>query len=78
MLSGETASSSPSPAEGQNKPAKQRVCYIDIAKGFAMLCIIAGHFGIASANHFVYTFNVPLFFLLSGFFLPPKAAFSLS
>ena len=40
-----------------------------------MLCIIAGHFGIASANHFVYTFHVPLFFLLSGFFLSTKGSF---
>lgn len=40
-----------------------------------MLCIIAGHFGIASANHFVYTFHVPLFFLLSGYFLSTKVSF---
>lgn len=37
-----------------------------------MFCIIAGHFGIASVNHFVYTFHVPLFFLLSGYFLSKK------
>lgn len=40
-----------------------------------MLCIIAGHFGIASANRFVYTFHVPLFFLLSGYFLSTKTDF---
>ena len=40
-----------------------------------MLCILAGHFGIASANHFVYTFHVPLFFLLSGYFLSTKVSF---
>lgn len=34
-----------------------------------MLCIIAGHFGIVSAERFVFTFHVPLFFLLSGYFL---------
>lgn len=56
-------------------PQKKRICYIDIAKGFAMLCIIAGHFGIASANRFVYTFHVPLFFLLSGYFLSTKTDF---
>lgn len=27
-----------------------------------MLCIIAGHFGIVSAERFVFTFHVPLFF----------------
>ena len=57
------------------KPTKKRICYIDIAKGFAMLCIIAGHFGIASADRFVYTFHVPLFFLLSGYFLSTKTDF---
>ena len=74
-MSGATASSSPSPAEGQSKPVKQRICYIDIAKGFAMLCIIAGHFGIVSAERFVFTFHVPLFFLLSGYFLSTKVSF---
>lgn len=74
-MSGATASSSPSPTEGQSKPAKQRICYIDIAKGFAMLCIIAGHFGIVSAERFVFTFHVPLFFLLSGYFLSTKVSF---
>ena len=37
-----------------------------------MLCIIAGHFGIVSAERFVFTFHVPLFFLLSGYFLSTK------
>lgn len=43
-----------------------------------MLCIIAGHFGIVSAERFVFTFHVPLFFLLSGISSPPKRAFFLS
>lgn len=53
-------------------PKKQRLVYVDIAKGIAMLCIIAGHFGIVSVNHVVYTFHVPLFFLLSGYFLSTR------
>ena len=52
--------------------AKPRLTYIDIAKGFAMLCIITGHFGIVTANRFVYTFHVPLFFLISGYFLSTR------
>ena len=40
-----------------------------------MLCIIAGHFGIVSAGRFVFTFHVPLFFLLSGYFLSTKVSF---
>ena len=37
-----------------------------------MICIIAGHFGIASVNRVVYTFHVPLFFVLSGYFCSAK------
>lgn len=33
-----------------------------------MLFIIAGHLGIDAINRFVFTFHVPLFFLLSGYF----------
>lgn len=51
---------------------KKRICYIDMAKGFAMLCIIAGHFAIPTVDGFVYTFHVPLFFLASGYFLSTK------
>lgn len=51
---------------------KVRLGYIDIAKGVAMLCIIAGHFGIASVDRVVYTFHVPLFFLVSGYFLSTR------
>ena len=54
---------------------KERISYIDIAKGIAMLAIIAGHFGIASADRLVYTFHVPLFFLVSGYFLSTKGDF---
>lgn len=41
---------------------------MDIARGIAMLCIIMGHFGIATVNRFVYSFHVPFFFLLNGYF----------
>ena len=41
---------------------------MDIARGIAMLCIIMGHFGIATVNRFVYSFHVPFFFPLSGYF----------
>lgn len=47
---------------------KKRLGYMDIARGIAMLCIIMGHFGIATVNRFVYSFHVPFFFLLSGYF----------
>lgn len=46
-----------------------RVKYFDIAKGIGILCIIAGHMGNAAINNFVFTFHVPIFFLISGYFL---------
>ena len=49
--------------------SKKRIEYFDIAKGIAMLCIIVGHMGMESVNQFVFTFHVPLFFLVSGYFL---------
>lgn len=48
---------------------KERVRYFDIAKGVAILCIIAGHMGNTAINKFVFTFHVPIFFLISGYFL---------
>ena len=48
---------------------KQRIAYFDIAKGIGMLCIIAGHMGVAAINDVVFTFHVPLFFIISVFFI---------
>lgn len=47
---------------------KNRLDYIDIAKGISMLCIIAGHMGSSKISQFVFTFHVPVFFLISGYF----------
>ena len=41
---------------------------VDIAKGIGMLCIIAGHLGRPEIGHVVFTFHVPLFFLIGGYF----------
>lgn len=51
---------------------KQRLDYFDIAKGISMICIIMGHMGLTKVNSFVYTFHVPIFFLISGYFLNDK------
>lgn len=48
---------------------KTRIEYLDIAKAIGILCIIAGHMGIARIDKIVFTFHVPLFFLISGYFL---------
>ena len=46
-----------------------RLYYMDIAKGFGILCVIAGHMGNEIINRFVFSFHMPLFFLVSGYFI---------
>ncbi|MBR3314417.1 MAG: acyltransferase family protein [Atopobiaceae bacterium] len=45
---------------------RTRIRSFDIAKGIGMLCIIAGHLSSREVNAVVFTFHVPLFFLISG------------
>ncbi len=40
-----------------------------------MLCIIAGHMGIDIVNKIVFTFHVPIFFLISGYFISQELTF---
>lgn len=47
---------------------KNRIGYIDIARGIAIICIILGHLGNANINRVVFTFHVPIFFLITGYF----------
>lgn len=44
-----------------------RVTYLDIAKGFAILAVISGHCGLGKIGTFLYTFHLPLFFIISGY-----------
>ena len=48
---------------------KERIEFLDIARGISMLAIIAGHMGNATINQFVYTFHVPIFFVISGYLI---------
>lgn len=41
---------------------------MDLTKGLAMLAIVAGHLGSDVVTRFVFTFHVPIFFLISGYF----------
>ena len=45
-----------------------RVGFVDVARGIAIWCIVLGHQGIPSVNRVVFTFHVPIFFLLAGCF----------
>lgn len=50
----------------------KRLQYIDIARGIAMICIILGHLGNPSINRVVFTFHVPIFFFITGYFTSTK------
>ena len=51
---------------------RKRLKYFDIAKGIGILCVIAGHLGIVGINQVVFTFHMPLFFIISGYFISDK------
>lgn len=52
--------------------AGKREKYIDVAKGIAMICIILGHMGIYEIDRVVFTFHVPIFYIITGYFLSKK------
>ena len=50
---------------------KERINWIDQARGFAILMVVYGH-NFPYLEKYIYTFHVPLFFLVAGFFHPKK------
>lgn len=51
----------------------KRLQFIDVAKGIAILLMIAGHSGIPTeAVRFIHSFHVPLFFIVTGYFTSIK------
>ncbi len=50
----------------------KRLQYVDIARGIAMICIILGHLGNPAINRVVFTFHVPIFFFITGYFTSTK------
>ena len=47
---------------------KNRISYIDIAKGIGIFLVIWGHIILSGpAYNIIYAFHMPLFFFLSGF-----------
>ena len=53
-----------------------RIQWIDIAKGIGIILVIIGHVSInANINDFIYSFHMPLFFIISGFLYKPKKNF---
>ena len=49
---------------------KPRVAFVDIAKGIAILLMVVGHvFSLPTPlKHAIYSFHMPLFFMMSGYF----------
>ena len=57
--------------------ARKRVEYVDVAKGIAILSVVVGHTFSAYdpgslLDKVIYSFHMPLFFILSGFFYKPQ------
>lgn len=52
--------------------ATRRLQYVDIARGIAMICIVLGHLDNQNINRVVFTFHVPLFFFITGYFINAK------
>lgn len=57
----------------------KRIEYIDIAKGIGILLVVMGHNDFAVVSPYVYkviySFHMPLFFFLSGYFINPTVGF---
>lgn len=49
-----------------------RLPYMDIAKGVGILCVIVGHMGNKMLNQIIFSFHMPLFFVIGGYFLSEK------
>lgn len=56
---------------------KKRIDYFDIAKGIAIICVIIGHTNIyfSRLNSAIFSFHMPVFFMISGYFLSTKLDF---
>jgi len=66
-------------SETNRVPISNRVEYIDIARGIGILLVVLGHndFSLVSAfaYHVIYSFHMPLFFFLSGYFINTTRGF---
>jgi fucose 4-O-acetylase-like acetyltransferase len=59
--------------------SKERLAYIDIARGIGILLVVLAHNNLAGyapfLHHLIYSFHMPLFFFLSGLFFKPEMPF---
>lgn len=59
---------------------KERIEYFDVAKGIAIIAVIVGHMGLVArgmtlTERFIFSFHMPIFFMISGFFLSDQLEF---
>ena len=54
---------------------KKRIAWIDMAKGYGIIFVIWAHLGVGPMSTWMYSFHVPLFFVLSGFTFSLKDKF---
>lgn len=53
--------------------ANNRVDYLDIARALGIILMIMGHIGFGRRfNHFIHAFNMPMFFIISGYLFTLK------
>ena len=61
--------------------SSQRIAYLDIARGIGILLVVLAHSDLAwistYLHRFIYSFHVPLFFFLSGYFFSTKIPFGI-
>ena len=60
--------------------ATPRIEFLDFVKGIAIICVIMGHSGQTTSLHnlFVFSFHMPIFFIISGFLLAESKSITLS
>ncbi len=56
---------------------KNRIDWIDMAKGYGMLAVIIAHICSGPLRQWIYTFHMPLFFFLSGYVFSNRDNFDL-
>lgn len=53
----------------------KRIQWIDMAKGYGILLVIIGHMYIFNLSSWIYSFHMPLFFVVSGYVFKVKTNF---
>lgn len=55
------------------KEKKQRIDWIDMAKGYGIIFVLIGHCDMPIVTDYIYAFHIPLFFFLSGYVFKRKS-----